>query len=327
MDGVYKQIEYKLNLLSEYGKDKKEVNEIMKDFQMLYTDVMININIKDKSELLERIVNENILDRMDKILETVKDTDALFQFKSIDIPMTIKYIQSNICDYCSEPMIQSYDKGVYECSSCNLTRETFNTLLNTSRSIPRSKIGNFNPERHFKTWIDRILAKESEDELRVTGIASGEVVIEKIKDGLVSRSKSIEHITIDDIRLILKELKITLLNKNTSLIAKKITGRSPPNLTDDQYMQVHSLFVLVMEARDKIDNINKCNRIYYPYYIAKILDLILVDKEQRKILHYIHLHKESTLSSNDVEWCDICNIVPQLDGKYRPTVPSTCRYI
>jgi hypothetical protein len=325
MDGVYKQVEYKLNLLSEYGTDKKEVDEIMKDFQMLYTDVMINI--KNKNELLERMANENILDRMDKILETVENEDVLVQYKSIDIPMTVKYVQSDVCDHCAEPMIQSNDRTSYECLDCNLTKAMFNTLIDTSRNIPRSKIGNFNPERHFKTWIDRILAKESEDELRVAGIPNGEVVIEKIKDSLISRSKSIEHITIDDIRLILKELKITSLNKNTSLIAKKITGRSPPNLTDDQYMRVHSLFVLVMEARDKIDNINKCNRIYYPYYIAKILDLILVDQEQRKILHYIHLHKETTLSSNDVEWSEICNIVPQLEGKYRPTVPSTCRYI
>jgi hypothetical protein len=293
---------------------------------MIYTNAVINKHNKD--ELLEELSNDSILDRMDRILELTTDTELITQYKSIDIPMNIKSVQSNICDYCGDIMIQTYDRTAYECIDCNLTKPIHNTLISISKNIPRSKIGNFNPERHFKTWIDRILAKESEDELRIPSLSLNcDQIIEKIKDSLISRSKSIEHITIDDIRLILKELRITALNKNTSLIAKKITNRSPPNITDDQYMHVHSLFVLVMEARDKINNINKCNRIYYPYYIAKILDIILTDPLQRKILNYIHLHKETTLSSNDVEWSEICNIVPLLTDKYKPTLPSTSRYI
>ena len=327
MDDIYKQIEYKLHLLQSVVDDN-EIKEISQDFQMIYTDAVVNKHSRD--ELLEALSNGSIIDRMDKILEGVENNELISQYKSIDIPMNIKSIQVNICEYCRELMIQTYDKTSYVCICCNLTKPVHNSLIDISQNIPRSKIGNFNPERHFKTWIDRILAKESEDELKVTiqkVTLSADEIIQKIKESLISRSKSIEHITIDDIRLILKELKMTTLNKNTSLIAKKITGRSPPNITDDQYMHVHSLFVSVMEARDNISDIIKCNRIYYPYYIVKILDIILTDVEQRKILNYIHLHKETTLSSNDLEWAEICNIVPILKGKYQPTLPSSSRYI
>lgn len=323
MDGIYKQIEYKINLLYECGKCKSEMLEIMTEFNMIYTEVVVNSLGRD--QLLEQMSNENILDRMERVLETVECPDIIKQYKSIDIPMAIKHVQSNICEYCGENLIQSYDKTSYECLDCNITIPIFNTLIDPSKNIPRSKIGNFNPERHFKTWIDRILAKEPEDELKI-GSKEVDHIIEKIKDNLISKSKSIEHITIDDIRLVLKELKMTTLNKNTSLIAKKITGRAPPSLSDDQYMKVHSLFHLVMEARDKISNMNKCNRIYYPFYLTKIFDLILTD-EQRKLLNYIHLHKETTLSSNDMEWGTICELVPVLKGKYKPTIPCTNRYI
>ena len=325
MDGIYKQIEYKINLLSEYAADREEVDDVWQDFNMIYTDIVVNK--QSKEQLLEHMSAQGILDRMERVSETITNRDMLRQYQSVEIPIVMKTIRQNICDFCGEDMIQSYDKTSYDCLNCNISKPVHNTLIDTTKAIPRSKIGNFNPERHFRTWMDRILARESEDEIRSGQYDNCGQIIDLIRDGLRSKSKSIEHITIDDIRLGLKELGMTSLNKNTSLIAKKITGRSPPYFTEEQYMRVHSLFAQVMESRDKIDSIKKCNRIYYPYYIAKILDLILTDPEQRKILNYIHLHKETTLTSNDVGWEEICKIVPFLKGKYRATVPSTNRYI
>ena len=291
---------------------------------MIYSNIIVTDSGEDA--LLEDMSNENILDRLDKIAEQIDNDEIRIEYKHADIPVIVKSINNNICDNCDKIMIQSYDRTFYECTNCHLNKSTFN-MIDSTKSIPRSKIGNFNPERHFKTWVDRIFAKESEDELRLPNKKISSVdIIDEIKTGLVNKSKSSEHITIDDIRLVLKDLEMTTLNKNTSLIAKKITGRSPPSITDDQYMQMRSLFASIMEARDKI-GIEKCNRIYYPYYIAKLLDIILKDHEQRKILNYIHLHKESTLSSNDDEWELICDMVPALKDKYTPTMTSTSRYI
>ena len=82
-----------------------------------------------------------------------------------------------------------------------------------------------------------------------------------------------------------------------------------------------------MDARDKISNSCRCNRIYYPYYISKLLSIILDNEEDRKILNYVHLHKESTLSANDAEWAKICEILPCLQNKYQPTINYQNRYI
>jgi len=323
MDELYKLLEYKMNLIGN-KQTEKELSEISKDLQMIYTDIKINKG--NKEILLENISNANIIDRMDRLIEKVDDEELLNQYRNIDIPMNTKITQNNICEYCGEAMILSYNVDYYICDDCSLNRPIINGRTESIKNIPRSKIGNFNPERHFKTWMDRIFAKENDDELKQSNLSS-DTIIKMIRDSLISRSKSIEHLTIDDIRLVLKELDITSLNKNTSLIVKKLTGRAPPSITENQYLHVHSLFILVMEARDNIPNIIKSNRIYYPYYIGKILDVILTDPHQRKILNYIHFHKESTLSYNDMEWEEICKIVKPLQGLYKPTIPSTVRYV
>jgi hypothetical protein len=131
---------------------------------------------------------------------------------------------------------------------------------------------------------------------------------------------------VDDGRRLLKELNKTNLNKNISLIMKLLTGKGPPQISEDLYQLGYSIFLQVMEARENINFKNRNNRIYYPYYLYKIFDIILESPDDRRLLNYIHLHKNPTLANNDLEWYDICNNVPFLNGKYIPTI-SGIRYI
>ena len=67
------------------------------------------------------------------------------------------------------------------------------------------------------------------------------------------------------------------------------------------------MFVLVMECGSKLKAKHHVNRNYYPFYIFKILDLIIpkTDLEQRKILSFIYLQKADTTNRNIIEWNDI----------------------
>ena len=327
MDLLHKKIEYKFSLLSNNTTSsyKQELENIQSDYLMIYTSIILSSNATTE-ELLQSIICENILDRMDKLSCIVlKSKNALDEYNSVNITYNPTNIRTKLCSLCKTEMTISYDLGYYECLDCSIVESTDKQIIN--KQLPRSKTGNFNPERHFKAWVDRILARESEDELRCPGDETGEKTIEIIKQQLIAKRKSIEHLTIDDIRNVLKETDKTHLNKNTSLIAKKITGRSPPKLDEQKYLTIYSLFLRVMEARDQISNNTRCNRIYYPFYIWKLFSIFLTTYEERKILNYIHLHKEQTLSNNDKEWLEIVNILPELKGKYEPTVNSQCRYI
>lgn len=327
MDSVHKKIEYKFSLL--FGEKNFEYQPELKELQFNYLTIYTSIIMSNRASvdfLLQSIINENIIDKMDKLAHNIfKSEVALKTYNDVQVSYTPNLNSAKKCILCRMEMIISYDLLYYECLDCNLT-ESVNKPTN-SILLPRNKIGNFNPERHFKAWVDRILAQESEDELNSPGDETGEKLIQNIKQHLRDKRKSIEHLTVDDIRVVLKEIDKTYLNKNTSLIAKKITGRGPPKLSEQKYQTIYSTFLKVMGARDHLSNHTRCNRIYYPFYIWKLFSIYLTSPTEKKILNYIHLHKDQTLSTNDKEWMEIVDILPELRGKYEPTVNSQCRYI
>ena len=324
---LHKKIDYKFQLIMKNidEKYKSEVQKIFDEYNMIYSSIIINKE-DDIELLIEQIVSENILDRLDCYCVHISDAGVVKDYNKSIINLNPGSISTKFCTLCNSEMMITYDGKSYECLECNIY-ETVDTIKGKNYVFPRSKIGNFNPERHFKTWVDRILAREPEEEIRTSNDPTGEKLIEEIRGHLISKRKSIEHLTIDDIRYVLKETNKTYLNRNTSLIAKKLTGRSPPRLDDVKYIQIYSLFLKVMETRDQISSSTRCNRIYYPFYLFKLLSLLLKTPEERRILNYIHLHKESTLSSNDQEWMEICKILPELQDAYEPTISTNNRYV
>ena len=331
MDLLHKKIEYKFNIVKDNTKNVnviKEIKNLFEEYSMIYSNILIKTYSTDKeyiNVLLGEITSANIIERLSIYTEHI-DRKSQEEFNKIEIDFPLSNLELKLCSICNVEMIQTYDNKFYECTECSIF-ESIDTIRVKNNLFPRSKIGNFNPERHFKTWIDRILARESESEIGSPDDHNGEKLIKQISSILKSKRMSIEYLTIDDIRMILKEIRRTNLNRNTSLIAKKLTGRSPPKLDENKYQEVYSLFLKIMHVRDELSSNTRCNRIYYPYYISKILSLILKTPEERKILSYVHLHKADTLSSNDIEWEKICKALPELNGKYTPTITQTNRYI
>ena len=74
-------------------------------------------------------------------------------------------------------------------------------------------------KRGAKIIDGKKIAAEIRGELKL--LAEKIDVIKILREDLINKNKSIEHITVDDIRASLKEIKQTHLNKNTTLIAKK----------------------------------------------------------------------------------------------------------
>ena len=63
------------------------------------------------------------------------------------------------------------------------------------------------------------------------------------------------------------------------------------------------------------------NTPYYPYFIYKIFEIVFEDKPAKlnSLLECIHIQSDDTLASHDEEWKKICDSVPILHGKYKPT--------
>ena len=76
-------------------------------------------------------------------------------------------------------------------------------------------------------------------------------------------------------------------------------------------------FIKVLTALNHIKELINKNRIYYPYYVFKILDLLIPEGDDRSILNLIHLHSPATLKKNYKEWRLISE---ELGLEYKPTI-------
>ncbi len=216
------------------------------------------------------------------------------------------------CPECSYRLDVSYDSLLLVCHFCGEVLEVNDMNICPLERLPKTKVGIFKPNRHFKQWMDRIFARNPPESL-------SEEIIDRIRRGCIAKRLTME-MGVEDLRSVLRELKLTAYNGDVPYILMKITRRGPPAVSPEVTAKVTSLFLEIMEVRGDVKKDGRTNRIYYPYYIYKLYDIFLTDEEERKILEFIHLHAAGTLSSNDEEWRSICETVPSLRGKYRPTV-------
>ena len=157
----------------------------------------------------------------------------------------------------------------------------------------------FDNEKHFIDWINHILGKES---IITKWNKSAEFTkhVKDIRD--YAQKNNIHQLTPEDLRLILKNLKLTKYYKHTSYYFKELTNVEPPNIPETYIHRAVCLFRQFVKARQQIKGLKK-NIPSYPFLIYKIFDKVLPDDiENRRIFHFIHLPSEKTLEKRSKEW-------------------------
>ena len=152
----------------------------------------------------------------------------------------------------------------------------------------------FDQEKHFVQWIYNLL-----------GINSPKKdILPLLRDYFFKNN--IKQISIETLRKVLKQLKLTQYYKYTSYLFKELTDVKPPFIPRDIINRAKWYFNNFNKAREKLVVEGKLpnNNPQYLYLIYKIFDIILDkdDKEKRRILHFIHLPSESTRLKRDREW-------------------------
>lgn len=242
----------------------------------------------------------------------------------------------NVCHDCAQEMSVDADTSELACAGCGKVRVLVGTVFDDAQFYnqegQKAKSGSFNPNRHYRFWMDRILAREPEEELGDKDDPEntcGEKLLAHLR-GIVRRDRKILRLlTVDDTRTMLRETGQTDLNKNVPLIMRRLTGVGPPSLAESLCQRVEKLFSKAIEIGERVRPADRTNRNYYPYYIYKILDAILEegDLENRRVLYYIYMQGQDTLDKNDREWEEICAELPEIAWvatsrakaqKYRP---------
>ena len=242
----------------------------------------------------------------------------------------------DFCSDCGLEMSINADTSELTCPGCGAVRELIGTVFDDAQFYnqegQKAKSGSFNPNRHFRFWMEHILAREPEEELGDKDDPDnlcGEKALRGIQTIVTRDHKILRLLSVDDIRAMLKELGLTDLNKNVPLLMRRLTGVGPPSLSEMICQRVEKLFSKAIDVGEQVRPSARSNRNYYPYYIYKILDSILGDDdhENRRVLYYIYMQGQDTLDKNDREWEDICIELPEIEWvatkrtnayKYRP---------
>lgn len=239
-----------------------------------------------------------------------------------DVQFNAQKIEYDRCETCGVPMGVDPEKSELRCGGCNVVRQLVGTVFDESQFYSqegqKSKSGSFNPNRHFYHWWTHLLAREPEEEIgdpEDHDNLYGEKLVEALR-GIIRRdNKILRFITVYDVRNMIREISRTDLNKNVPLLMKRLTGVGPPQPGDQLTIRVERIFSVAIEIGERSRRAGRVNRDYYPFYIGKILDAILPEKDPlRRILYYIYLQGADTLIADDLDWEVICDELPKEYG-------------
>lgn len=181
-----------------------------------------------------------------------------------------------------------------------------------------SKHPSYERKKHGEKWLNRIQAKEN--------IIIKKDVIKSIKRHLKTMSiKDSRKVTCELLRHCLKKTGNTKYNKHVSKIRYLITGFMPPRLTEDEYTETLLLFDNAVDAFDQIKESEVHNCSYHPYFIRRILEVILPENtysefcRKCQIISNIHIQSDNASRKRDATWKKICKIIPRLENEYQPT--------
>lgn len=315
-------------------------NAILADFNSIIANENFLININDiffkcinllykngiNVRVSEQVKKYNLTKDKKKNItissEVYLDIQNIIDIYPINIDYTIhnQHVNYRICDLCDNVMEVDSIKSELICHVCSMIKPligvSFEHIQIYTHDSQKPKSGTFNPNRHFYFWWSHILAKEDDTEINQE-IENG--LFDKLNDIIKRDKKVLRMLTIIDIRNMLKEIKKSELNKNIPLLLKKLTGISPPSISEEWEIKIGNIFNKVIEICENVKRDGRINRNYYPYYIYKIVDSIIPedDFENRRVLYYIYIQSKETVESDDLNWELICNYIPELT--YKPT--------
>lgn len=182
----------------------------------------------------------------------------------------------------------------------------------------KTKQGGYDTGRHYKFWIERLQAleqKEFPDE-KITAITR-----------CIKNDRYVpQELTCEIMRKILKDPSVnaTKLNDHAALLVKMFGGRPPPQLTSSEHRTCSVRFNRAMKLYDQVNDGDDGNKPYYPYFIYKILEEMFKNNpEKLRLIDYVHLQSRETVTKNDKDFRQMCDLADPEDGLvYTPTNPA-----
>lgn len=309
-----------INNYAEYQTSKCKLREKMQTIRNAYQSIIrchnysnyIQETIITLTKLIEKY--KAIISKNRNIKQKINIALGLFNKSSINRKVKEKNIEN--CE-CGGEYETDMGKSENLCKSCGKLIYLKGMISEEEQYIPegsRGKHNGYDPIKHFKMWMSRIQAHQSKKIPQSVII----YILEKIKvNQLVSKK-----ITCEIIREYLKSgyikkpgtpkspdryIRMTKYNDYVPYIRFITTGILPDQLSDFEMRKIQAYFKQVIHVFEEVKSPEKTNCFYHPYFIYKIIEQVIHDKNRlRSILNCIHLQASDTLIAHDKIWAKIC---------------------
>jgi hypothetical protein len=176
----------------------------------------------------------------------------------------------DMCPTCSEPMVIMGAGALLGCKRC---KQTHAFIQPTSSRIAYGEEVEFtaysyNPENHFQDGLNYFQAKEQ----AVVPLEVLQTVMVRLVTDHMVRSPS--DVTLVNVRLALKKLKLSKYYDNTQQITTRLCGRAAPALTPQQEEQVRCMFSAVVPKFNKFKPDDRKNHMSYKCMTYKFFQLL-----------------------------------------------------
>lgn len=259
-----------------------KITNIMNDLQILSNDM--NITDESSKELEASLKEYNLLSTSNNGYEFSYET----------------------CNNCKKTMTEDEDSGDLICENCGFMKK-----VHGANSFKYDKTKNMhNVAKYVDEWIRKIEGKPSRK------------IPKEIVDLVKKRCIETELFkpSYEDIRAVLKYLGKTQYNHFCPYIRWQITEVKPEQFTTDEKTEIKSRFITAIDIYMQVKPDTRTNKPHYPYFIFKLVDLLLPNSERKfRIMDAIHIQERKTIVKNDIYWEKVCHEMKDSKIYYKPT--------
>lgn len=281
-------------------------------------DLILKCQIVDR--YMQIIVSFNFITKLNDTIGWLKDYSVKAKKEDLEISLLFKTFHNTpvdtdvrrldykTCPNCKGKMNIHPHHSELRCTKCSYTLLLKGTVFDENHLYTSegslAKRGAYETSRHCRYHLERILAIKNPN--------ISEAVWAKIHTWL-KRNNFIylKLVTCPDYRRCLKEIKETKYNEHVPFIRQVISGISPERLFHHEIRLLYIYFEKAVMVFNKLKDGERVNLKYYPYFIYKIIEMILNKPEDRKrlqsIVDCIHFQRDNTIVANDRLWSDICD--------------------
>lgn len=208
---------------------------------------------------------------------------------------------------CGEKISMSVTKSTIVCDMCG----HFEVLSGIYDESEKTLKSSFDPKKHFQSWWSRLSGRDDIEEIKDKNLIP--YIIKSIRDLNIN----LKLVSTEEIRKILQAGGYSAYLKNITLIYRTVTGIEIPVISEQDRVQIENKFIKVISHAPSND---RQNRSYYPYYIYKIIEMLNVCDETKRLMLYIHIQSDNTIHEYDKEWYKICVENKDNDFVFKPTI-------